>query len=103
MKTLEQNLRDSIKGLEAEIDTLNRRHTKLNRELLNRVAPFKVGQIIDWDHGKQVRKGKIVKLSWWVEDQIEYGCQTIKKDGTTGSYATVPPYMNPRATQPEHV
>jgi len=89
------SLEDQIEQLNVEIRRLSADRDRLHRQLLEKVSPFKEGDIITW----REYKGRVVYifgeprfLSWKVV--------RIKKDGTEGRSTTVYYFDKPQKVNP---
>ena len=88
-----------VRLLEKEIGKLNDAKDKLKNKIsdledkieLVRLSesPFVPGDVIVWESGNRLRRGKIISIRTHYREDYEYRCYVLNKKGQTIGYATV--------------
>lgn len=86
-----------IKTLEASIKPLKERLEQLRQALLEENSPFKLGDVVEWDHGNNsTRRGVVEGFRTWTGRSIpSLIVALIRKDLSRGPQTEIPPYRKP--------
>ena len=85
-------LRATIKPLQDELDATE-------RQLLEVISPFKTGDVIEWDSGKTVARGRVIGIIRDYGDDCHWRVQRILKDGRDGDKKKVYHWDKPRRVE----
>ena len=85
-------LRETIKPLQDELNATE-------RQLLEVISPFKVGEIIEWASGKTVARGRVVDIRRDYGDGCCWKVRRIRKDGSDGEKMDISHWKNPRKAE----
>lgn len=93
--------KDEYKLKRAEIDKqircLTAERIALDREYASTLANIRVGDIIEYDYGKQRRLGEVVCIDLWGCESVKYCVRQIKKGGSISDFKTeIYSYHNPK-------
>lgn len=78
-----RNKPQELLDLEAQIAKLQARRDELNRQWLDSIAPFKVGETVIVTKGKAKRRGVVEWQKWRYGSDWDYGVRVeLKKGGT---------------------
>lgn len=85
-----------LAALEEKIQPLADRRSELKALILAVNSPFKVGQVIQWIHGRNdIRRGKVEQIRPWVCDSTCWMVRVIRKNGTFGALVEIREYNKP--------
>lgn len=82
-----------IDRLEADKRRLEEQIRRVDRKIVVTLAgqsPIKPGDVIEWESGKTVRRGKVLSVQFRWRTDFEYRCTVLRrKDGRVIGYANV--------------
>ena len=96
-------IKAEIEELEEKIEPIRVQIGRLKEELLQYLSPFQVGDLIQWNSGRGVSTGRVLRLGWFAGDEPMWIVQRIRKNGSQSGICKVypghKPYQIERATE----
>lgn len=97
-----EELQRQMKDLGEEIKNLQRQRSRVERDLAEELSGFHSGDIIEWDHGEQKRRGKVLRVRLWIAGGTDVTLVTnvINKKGEEYRRIEVHHWHHPRVLEP---
>lgn len=90
-----QQHEERIRVLDIQMTPFINEKLRLKQAVLELKSQFSIGDVIQWKAGKQIRRGKVLRIREWRCGDPMWVVQFIRKDGSTGEMVEVRDYMNP--------
>jgi len=84
-----------LKEVEALLEPLLEEQCNLEQSILELKSQFKQGDVITWKRGKQIWRGRVVRIKEWVCGDPMWVVEPILKDGSDGKECDVRHYEQP--------
>ena len=94
-----QQKKARIEEIDQEIENLCNETKDLEFQIAEHESQFKKGDLIEWDHGKGSRKGRVDWIVYSTFMDHDLMVTPILKNGNDGSQVTVRCWNNPRKVQ----